>query len=202
MQRLNGWQGNEVTGIVLELEDMEAIPEVRMELEGRLGGDDAWAGYRVTTLQELAPQIFDWLSLLNMNVVVILTLIMVVAGFNMVSGLLILILDKTALIGILKTLGARNVSLRKIFLYIAMGLIVRGMIAGNCLALLLGGMQAAFRLIALNPDMYYMDTVPVVFNVGVILLLNAGVLVLSVLMLLVPAMLISRILPIKVLRFE
>ena len=202
LQRLNGWQDNEVTGMALELEEMEAIPEVRMELEGRLGGDDAWAGYRVTTLQELAPQIFDWLSLLNMNVVVILTLIMVVAGFNMVSGLLILILDKTALIGILKTLGVRNVSLRKIFLYIAMGLIVRGMIAGNCLALLLGGVQAAFRLIALNPDMYYMDTVPVVFNVGVILLLNAGVLVLSVLMLLVPAMLISRILPIKVLRFE
>ena len=137
-----------------------------------------------------------------MNVWVILTLIVVVAGFNMVSGLLIFILDKTALIGILKAMGCRNVSLKRVFLYVALGLIGRGMIAGNVLALVLGGIQYYFRLIRLDPLSYYMDTVPVYFNIWYILLLNAGVWCISVLMLLAPAMLVSRITPIKAIRFE
>ena len=158
--------------------------------------------YKVTNLYEVAPQIFDWLNMLNTNVVIILTLIIIVAGFNMVSGLLIFILDKTAMIGILKALGYRNVSLKKLFLYIASGMIVRGMVAGNLLAFLLGGLQYVFHFIKLEPATYYMDTVPVYFNVSYIVLLNAGVLLISVLMLIVPTMLISRIRPIKAIRFE
>ena len=102
--------------------------------------------YKITTLRETAPQVFDWLNLLNMNVWIILTLIVVVAGFNMVSGLLILILDKTSFIGILKALGYRNIRLRRLFLYIAAGLIGKGMVVGNILALTLGGLQALFRI--------------------------------------------------------
>ena len=202
LQRLNGWQNKEVSGIALELFDLKDIPVASVGIEERLSEEMEGEAYCVGTLYSMAPQVFDWLSLLNMNVVVILTLIIVVAGFNMVSGLLILILDKTALIGILKTLGARNVSLRRLFLYMAGGLVVRGMLIGNVLAFGLAGLQYAFHIVSLDPEMYYMETVPIVFNIGVILLLNVGVLLLSVVMLLVPAMLISGIRPIKVLRFE
>ena len=135
------------------------------------------------------------MNLLNMNVWIILTLIVVVAGFNMVSGLLILILDKTSFIGILKALGYRNIRLRRLFLYIAAGLIGKGMVVGNILALTLGGLQALFRIVRLDSATYYMDWV-------YIILLNVGVLVVSVLMLVVPTMLISRIKPIKAIRFE
>lgn len=202
LQKLNGWEADQVSAVGIELEDMEEIPEKEAELDAILpvAGEDGF--YKITSLWETATQIFDWLSLINMNVWVILTLIVVVAGFNMVSGLLIFILDKTALIGILKAMGCRNVSLKRVFLYVALGLIGRGMIAGNVLALVLGGIQYYFRLIRLDPLSYYMDTVPVYFNIWYILLLNAGVWCISVLMLLAPAMLVSRITPIKAIRFE
>ena len=202
LQKLNGWEADQVSAVGIELEDMEEIPEKEAELDAILpvAGEDGF--YKITSLWETATQIFDWLSLINMNVWVILTLIVVVAGFNMVSGLLIFILDKTALIGILKAMGCRNVSLKRVFLYVALGLIGRGMIAGNVLALVLGGIQYYFRLIRLDPLSYYMDTVPVYFNIWYILLLNAGVWCISVLMLLAPAMLVSRITPIKTIRFE
>lgn len=202
LQKLNGWEADQVSAVGIELEDMEEIPEKEAELDAILpvAGEDGF--YKITSLWETATQIFDWLSLINMNVWVILTLIVVVAGFNMVSGLLIFILDKTALIGILKAMGCRNVSLKRVFLYVALGLIGRGMIAGNVLALVLGGIQYYFRLIRLDPLSSYMDTVPVYFNIWYILLLNAGVWCISVLMLLAPAMLVSRITPIKAIRFE
>lgn len=202
LQRLNSWEPDQVSGVGVELEDIEQIPEVEMTIDRILPLDENNNFYKVTTLRESAPQVFDWLNLLNTNVGIILTLIIVVAGFNMVSGLLILILDKTSLIGILKALGYKNLSLKKLFLYVAAGLILRGMIAGNFLALLLGGLQYYFRIVSLDPTTYYMDTVPVNFDIWYILLLNTGVLIVSVLMLIVPTMLISRIKPIKAIRFE
>ena len=138
-----------------------------------------------------------------MNVWVILILLVMVAGFNMVSGLLILILDKTSLIGILKALGYKNVNLRKLFLYLSAGLIGRGMLWGNALAFLAGGLCSIYFIgFHLDPVTYYMDTVPVNFNGWYVLWLNAGVLVVSVAMLIVPTMLISHIRPIKAIRFE
>lgn len=202
LQRLNNWVADKVSGIAVELQDIKDIPAMEMQIDELLPMDEHNNFYKITSLHESAPQIFDWLNLLNMNVVIILTLIVIVAGFNMVSGLLILILDKTALIGILKALGYRNVSLKKLFLYIAVGLIAKGMIAGNLLAFVLGGLQYFFRIVSLDPGTYYMDTVPVNFDIWYILLLNAGVLVVSVLMLIVPTMLISAIRPIKAIRFE
>lgn len=202
LQRINGWEARQVSGLAVELEDMTRIRETEEQVDELLPMDENNNFYRVTTLHESAPEVFDWLNLLNMNVVTILTLIVIVAGFNMVSGLLILILDKTSLIGILKALGYKNVALKKLFLYIAIGLIVRGMVVGNLLAFLLGGIQYYFRIIHLDPDSYYMDTVPVSFDLWSALLLNIGVLLVSVLMLIVPTMLISRIRPIKAIRFE
>lgn len=202
LQRLNGWESGVISGIGVELTDLKDIPQVKIEIADLLPLAENGDFYRIVTLRESAPQVFDWLNLLNMNVVIILVLIVIVAGFNMVSGLLILILDKTSLIGILKALGYKNVSLKKLFLYVAVGLIVKGMVAGNVLTLVLGGIQYYFRVISLDPGSYYMDKVPVHFNIGSILLLNAGVIVVSVLMLIVPTMLISSIRPIKAIRFE
>lgn len=202
LQRLNGWGAKQVSGLGVELRDLHDITEAEWKIDEILPVEEDEDFYKITTLRETAPQVFDWLNLLNMNVWIILTLIVVVAGFNMVSGLLILILDKTSLIGILKALGYRNICLRRLFLYIAIGLIGRGMIAGNILALLLAGIQYYFRIIKLDATTYYMDTVPIYFDLFYMLLLNAGVLIVSVLMLIIPTMLISRIRPIKAIRFE
>lgn len=202
LQRLNGWGAKQVSGLGVELRDLRDITEAEWKIDEILPVEEDEDFYKITTLRETAPQVFDWLNLLNMNVWIILTLIVVVAGFNMVSGLLILILDKTSLIGILKALGYRNMCLRRLFLYIAIGLIGRGMIAGNILALLLAGIQYYFRIIKLDATTYYMDTVPIYFDLFYMLLLNAGVLIVSVLMLIIPTMLISRIRPIKAIRFE
>lgn len=202
LQRLNGWRANEVSGIAVELDDIGEIAIAAEAIDGVLPWNEDENFYKITTLYEMAPEIFDWLSLLNMNVWIILILIVTVAGFNMVSGLLILILDKISLIGILKALGYRDVSLRKLFLYISIGLIGRGMLVGNCLALLLGWLQCQFRIIHLDPATYNMDTVPVNFDILYIVLLNVGVLFVSTLMLIVPTMLISRIKPIKAIRFQ
>lgn len=202
LRRLNGWQQGEVTGVGIELHDLRGLPSAENEIGALLPLGDENGFFRITSLQESAPQVFDWLELLNMNVVIILTLIVVVAGFNMVSGLLILILDKTALIGILKALGYTDVSLRKLFLYVAVGLISKGMLVGNLLAFLLGALQHWGGMVRLDPATYYMDTVPVSFDLGTVLLLNTGVLLVSVLMLLVPTVLISKIRPIKAIRFE
>ncbi|WP_455511465.1 ABC transporter permease [Butyricimonas paravirosa] len=200
LAKLNDWGPGEVSGIAIELEDVERLNEVVEEVENVVY--DASGNYEVQTLADVAPQIFDWLALLNMNVWVILILIVTVAGFNMVSGLLILILDKTTLIGILKALGYKNVSLRKLFLYISAGLIIKGMLWGNVLAFVLAGIQAIFLVIHLDPVTYYMDTVPINFSLGYVILLNVGVIVITVLMLIVPTMLISKISPVKAIKFE
>lgn len=202
LQRLNDWKGREATGIAVDVADIARLLEVYQEMDETLPLESGNDFYRIETLYDKAPAIFDWLGLLNMNVWVILILLVMVAGFNMVSGLLILILDKTSLIGILKALGYKNVNLRKLFLYLSAGLIGRGMLWGNALAFLLGALQYYFHWVHLDPVTYYMDTVPVNFNGWYVLWLNAGVLVVSVAMLIVPTMLISHIRPIKAIRFE
>lgn len=202
LQRLNGWEAGEISGLALELDDIKNTATLEIQVDDVLPLNEDGDFYRVTPLRETAPQVFDWLNLLNMNVWIILILIITVAGFNMVSGLLILILDKTSFIGILKALGYKNANLKKLFLYIAVGLIGRGMLVGNILAFLLGGLQYFFHIIRLDPSTYYMDIVPIHFDIWYILLLNIGVLLISIFMLIVPTMLISRIRPIKAIRFE
>ena len=186
LAKLNDWEPGEVSGIAIELEDVERLDEVIVGVENVVY--DANGNYEVQTLADVAPQIFDWLALLNMNVWVILILIVTV--------------DKTSLIGILKALGYKNVSLRKLFLYISAGLIIKGMLWGNVLAFVLAGIQAMFRVIHLDPVTYYMDTVPINFGLGYVVLLNVGVIVVTVLMLIVPTMLISKISPVKAIKFE
>ncbi len=158
--------------------------------------------YFVQNIEESNPQIFEWLGLLDLNVWVILILMIGVAGFTMISGLLIIIIERTNMIGILKALGANNLTIRKVFLWFSVFLIGKGMIWGNAIGLVFCLIQSQFHLFKLDPESYYVDSVPVSFNVWLFLLINAGTLLASVLMLLGPSYLITKINPASSMRYE
>ena len=158
--------------------------------------------YLVQSVTDINPGLFAWLDVLDMNVWLILALMIGVAGFTMISGLLILIIERTQFIGILKALGASNASVRKAFLYLAMLIIGKGMLWGNIVGLGLCAVQKFTGLIPLDPANYYLDRVPIEFNWLFILAVNVVMFVLSVLILIVPSHLISRIYPTKAMRFE
>ncbi len=164
--------------------------------------DNGYNVYYVQTLKEKNPAVFAWLDLLDMNVVVIIILMLLVAGFNIVSGLIILILDGVQLIGTLKALGADNRFVRRIFLIQASWLIAKGMLWGNLLGFGLAAVQYFTHLMPLDPATYYVSFVPVAFSWGWLLLLNIMTVVISLLILLLPSMIISRISPAKVMHFE
>ena len=166
-------------------------------MEDRYGED-----YCVRNVEQLNPQIFARLSILDVNIWVILILMAGVAGFTMVSGLLIIIIERTSMIGILKSLGANNTTIRKVFLWFSVFLIGKGMLWGNVIGLAFYFLQKWFGIFKLDPETYYMDTVPVSFNILLFLLLNIGTLLASVLMLLGPSFLITRIHPANSMRYE
>ena len=204
VNRLNAWQKDQVSGIELEVTDyarLEAIKEaIRMEVD--MVKDKYGGTYYTQSVEEQNPQIFAWLDLLDMNVWVILILMTGVAGFTMISGLLIIILERTNMIGVLKALGADNLAIRKVFLSFSVFLIGRGMLWGNVIGLAFVGVQSFFRPFKLDPTTYYVDSVPVEFNVWWWVLLNVCTLVVSVLMLVGPSYLIAHIHPAKSIRFE
>ena len=204
VNRLNNWEPDQVSGIELAVTDydrLEPVKEsIRAEVEMRA---DRFGGiYYVQTVEEANPQIFAWLDLLDLNVWVILILMTGVAGFTMISGLLIIILERTNMIGVLKALGADNTAIRKVFLSFSVFLIGRGMLWGNVIGLLFLLIQSQFHLFKLDPATYYVDSVPVEFNLWLYLLLNVATLVVSVLMLVGPSYLIAHIHPAKSIRFE
>jgi lipoprotein-releasing system permease protein len=147
-------------------------------------------------------EIFDWLILLNNNVYIFLGLILFVAAFNMVSILFILIMERTQMIGILKALGSNNKQIRKIFVWNGVRIIGRGLFIGNSIAFLFGFLQQKFQIVTLDPASYYMDFVPVAWNWPIFFSLNIAVLLVTTLVLFIPAMLISNIQPIKAIRFD
>jgi lipoprotein-releasing system permease protein len=157
---------------------------------------------RTESITRQYPQIFDWLAILDMNVVVILVLMIMVAGFNMISALLVLILERSTMIGVLKAMGSPNWSIRKVFLYLSVFLTSRGMLWGNVIGIALLLIQKTFEVITLNPESYYVDVVPVNINIAHILLLNLGSLMVTTLMLVVPSYLVSKISPDKSIRFD
>jgi lipoprotein-releasing system permease protein len=156
----------------------------------------------VQTLHEQAPAIFAWLDLLDMNVVVIIVLMLLVAGFNIVSGLIILILDGITLIGTLKALGADNRFVRRIFLAQAALLIGKGVLWGNVLGLGLAAIQYFGHLIPLDAATYYVEYVPIAFAWGWLVLLNVATIAISLIILLLPSLIITKISPAKVMHFE
>ena len=191
-------------GIELEVNEYSRLESVKEEIRARVDTQvDAYGGtYYTQSVEEVNPQIFAWLDLLDMNVWVILFLMTGVAGFTMISGLLIIILERTNMIGVLKALGADNFAIRKIFLSFSVFLIGRGMVWGNIIGVALCFIQSQFHLFKLDPATYYVDRVPIEFNIWIYLLLNVCTLLVSVLMLVGPSFLVTRIHPAKSIRFE
>lgn len=204
VERLNNWEPGQVGGLEIQVTDYDMLDETNGYILSSLDKKtDKYGGrYYAQTIEEVYPQIFAWLDLLDINVWVILVLMVGVAGFTMISGLLIIILERTNMIGVLKALGADNTAIRKVFLSFAVFLIRKGMLWGNVIALTCCAVQYFFRPVRLDPAVYYIDAVPIELNLWIWLLLNAGTLVVSVLMLVGPSYLISRIHPARSIRFE
>lgn len=204
VNRLNSWKPDQVSGVELEVTDYELLETVKEIVREQVDMQTDRYGntYYTQTVVDSNPQIFAWLDLLDMNVWVILILMTGVAGFTMISGLLIIILERTNMIGVLKALGADNLAIRKVFLSFSVFLIGRGMLWGNIIGLTFVGIQSYFRIFKLDPTTYYVDCVPVEFNLWWWLLLNVCTLIVSVLMLIGPSYLITRIHPAKSIRFE
>ena len=204
IRRLNGWRDDQVSGMEVFINDFDKLDKLTDEVRDAVGYriTENSTKFRVTSIRTKYPQIFDWLNFQDVNVIIIIVLMLIVAGFNMVSGLLILILEKTNMIGILKAVGSEDSSIRKIFLYQAAYLIGKGLLWGNLIGLGLAFLQLKTGIITLDPSSYYIKTVPVNLNLVHILLLNAGTMAAIILMLIVPSQLISRITPVKAIRYD
>ncbi len=204
LQKLNGWAPNQVSGYEIIIDDkanLQALTDSVYELGGFHFTDDG-ATLKITNIKKLYPQIFDWLNLQDINVWIILALMLIVAGINMISGLLILILERTNMIGLLKGLGYDNWRIRKIFLYQSGFLIMRGLFWGNVIGLAICFIQKYFGLIPLDEATYYIDKVPINLKAMHLLYLNAGTLALIVAMMVIPSYLITKIKPAKAIKFN
>ena len=204
-RRLQGWQLNTYSGVEILVDDLQNLNETADDIYfatvNRLD-EKGFNVYYVETLIEQNPAIFAWLDLLDMNVVVIIILMLMVAGFNIVSGLVILILDGVQLIGTLKALGADNRFVQRIFLSQAALLIGKGVLWGNVLGLGLVALQYFFHWVPLDATTYFVDSVPVTFAWGWIIALNVLTVCVSMLILLLPSMIVTKISPAKVMHFE
>ena len=204
IHRLLGWDSQQYAGAEIRLKDFERLDETLMDVIGEVNHkQDAYGNYYSSlTIRQEHPQIFGWLQLLDMDIVVILILMICISTFTAVSGLLIIILERTNFIGIMKALGARNKQVRHLFLNYAMLIILRGIVLGNLLAFALIYLQKQFGLITLDPEVYYVEAVPVLVNWWWVLAIDLGTLVVSALAMIVPSFVVSNITPAKSIRFE
>ena len=196
IQSLNSWEKNLIGGVELILNDFNNLDLVTQSIYEKIPYN-----LNASSIKEKTPQIFDWLDLQDINVRVILILMLIVGGINMITALLILILERTKMIGILKALGANNWSVRRVFLYSALHLILKGLFWGNSIALGFAFLQNKFSIISLDPNIYYMNTVPVNFDFLTVILLNLGTISVCYLILVIPSVIIAKITPIKAIRF-
>lgn len=203
-QRLAGFESDQFTGAELAVGSLEELDQTAYEVAARVNHltDRYGAHYTSPTVRNLYPGIFSWLTLLDTNVVVILILMISVAAFTMISGLLIIILERTQFIGTMKALGATNGQLRHLFQYFASFIILKGIVFGNLLAFVLIVIQLTTGLVQLDEDTYYVKTVPLQINWLFVALINLGTLIISFLVLILPSLLVSRIQPAKSIRFE
>jgi len=204
IKRLNGWDDDQISGFEIYIENFDELEEMTAAVRDAIGyrilpDEDR---FKVTNIREKYPQIFDWLGFQDLNVIIIITLMLIVAGFNMISGLLILILEKTNMIGILKAIGSDDTTIRRVFIYQAAYLIGKGLIWGNLIGIGLALLQLKTGLVSLDPSSYYIKTVPVNLELFHIILLNAGSMAAIIIMLLVPSKLISRISPVKAIKYD
>lgn len=204
IQSLNYWDSTQVSGYEVFLKSHKTIIHDKEIIQNIVGYEihQDKEYLKVQSLQEINPQIFDWLALLDMNAWVIIFLMVLVAGMNMITGLLVIILEKTTMIGILKTIGAGNTQVQKVFLYVGGLLISKGLLWGNIIGIGLCLLQYLFHIIPLNPETYFMSFVPITFSVPAILALNIGTLAITMIMLLLPALFISKLSPASAVSFE
>lgn len=197
VRRINGWEDHTVGGIEIFLKNPDRMDAAEEEVFHQTGSD-----LYVDKVSDKYVQIFDWLRLVNRNVVIFFVLVLCVASFNMISILLILIMERTQMIGTFKALGANNALMRKVFFFNGLNLIVKGMIWGNAVALLFCVLQYCFKVIPLDAENYYMDHVPINFDLMAVLLINLFITAVTALALFIPLLVISRIKPITAIRFD
>lgn len=204
IQSLNGWSGNEVSGIEVISSDPDKLEETSETIENIIlnKGVESDPSISVVTTMDQYPHLFDWLLLLDFNVLVVLIIMITVAGANMISGLLIILFEKISMIGLLKSLGMRDSSIHRIFLYRAMMIISRGMLAGNLIAFILLLLQQRFKIIGLDPENYFVKYVPVHIDWYKMVTVNITAFLLIILLLYIPSRFISNISPDKSLRIK
>ncbi|MDA9907387.1 ABC transporter permease [Flavobacteriaceae bacterium] len=197
IQRLNKWSENEIGSYEVFVEEFSKIDQIGNEVYNEVG-----SFLDSQTIKERYFSIFKWLELFDFNIILIIIIMIVVAGINMITALLVLILERTQMIGIIKALGSSNKSIRKIFIYNAMYLLGIGLFWGNVIGIGLLLIQKYFKLIKLDPAIYYVTEAPVYIAIDYILLLNVGTLIVCFSMLLIPSYIISKITPVRAIRFE
>ncbi len=197
IQHLNNWEDDQIGSMELMVSDDQRIPDISFDLYNSIPYN-----IRAVSVFEEYPQIFNWLQLLDMNVVVILTLLIIVSTITMISTLLILIIERTSMVGLLKALGATNKSIRRIFLIKASRIILIGMVWGNIAGIGFYFLQKYTQVIKLSAESYYVSYVPVELQVTDVLLLNLGTFVISFLVLIIPTWYITRVEPARALRYE
>lgn len=198
IQRMNKWEENQIGNFEVFLDDFDQLEEKSNEIYGK-----TVSSLDTQNIQTKYYRIFEWLGLFDFNIALIIGIMVIVGGINMITALLVLILERTQMIGILKALGSANWSIRKVFLYNAAYLIAIGLFWGNLIGLGLIFFQDRYRMFKFpNPEEYYIEYIPVSIDLPTILLLNAGVMLLCLLMLLVPSYIITKITPVKAIQFE
>ncbi len=204
LQSLNNWDSTQVSGFEILIEDYTQLDRISAEvfnIAGMTFSEDG-SKLRVINVRDRYPQIFDWLGLIDKNVWVLLGLMLTVSAFNMISGLLIIILDRTAMIGILKALGMNNQGVRNIFLYQSAYIMIKGLFWGNLIGIGICLVQHYSKLLKLNPESYFLAYVPINFNLMQLFVLNTGTLMITLTVLLLPSMVIARISPSRTIRFD
>jgi lipoprotein-releasing system permease protein len=204
IKRLNGWDNDQISGFEIFIDDFDELDRMTLAVRDAVGYSitEEEESYKITNIRLKYPQIFDWLGFQDLNVAIIIVLMLIVAGFNMISGLLILILEKTNMIGILKALGSNDKTIRRTFLYQAAYLIAIGLVWGNLIGIGLALLQSTTGIISLDPTSYYLKSVPINLELTHVLLLNAGTMAIIIAMLLLPSKLISKITPVKAIRYD
>lgn len=197
IQKLNGWSDSLVHGHEITLKNFDNLKQVAEDINAELPPQL----YSYSAVQ-MKPQIFDWLNLLDTNVIIIIVLMILVASINMITALLVLIIERTNMIGILKALGSNNVGIQKIFLYKAAYLIVQGLAIGNILGIGFCLYQAETKFITLNAESYYLSFVPINIDWTAIAAINIGAFVVCLLAMILPSLMVSRISPVKAIRFD
>jgi len=197
IQKLNKWEKNQIAGFEILINNYNKLDELTQFTSTETGYQ-----LKAQSIKDKNPQVFSWLAAQDINAIIVITLMLMVASINMISALLILILERTNMIGILKALGSTNFSVRKIFLYNALYLITRGMLWGNLIAITLLLIQKQTGILTLDPTSYFLTHVPVNLNLMHILLLNLGTIIICTLMLIIPSYIVTRITPVKAIRFS